>query len=201
MAYEYIDVVKVAIETANAHIPRLHKSAIAEIGEIFSAEVTRDSWGNYSGESLNRQGETIAEHIETLVAARPHSIIPPEVVSAGDSTWLEGSLAAQARRWKEIRSVLGDDASTNAALAAEAALYGTTVGSTKPGVKPGAKPAYDPASKISPNNPWSASYATRVGPDAAEKEKARLLRVLGTKACISLAASAGVTVLGAPIKK
>jgi hypothetical protein len=56
-----------------------------------------------------------------------------------------------------------------------------------------------PAGPSAHSNPWSdKSHGT---PEEALAEQTRLLRTLGTKPCATMAAAAGKTVLGAPLRR
>jgi hypothetical protein len=193
--FHYVDVVRLGINAANARDPRLQKSAIAEFGEILSHEVTAGEWQQDGDSAVNSHGQDVEQYLNHLVSTRPHWEIPATVIDAADTTWLDGSLTAQGKRWRELRAFLGNDAATNAALAAEAALYGATVGSTKKGVKPGTIPA-DVSDK--PDNPWSAAYAKRKGPQAAREEQLRIIAT-NTGLARSLAKSANVRIDGGPL--
>ena len=195
MAYEYLDVVKLGLNAANARTERMQKSAIAEFGRILSSEVTAGEWS----EGLNSAGQNVEELLDHMISTRPHWLIPATVVDAADTTWLDGSLAAQGKRWKELRAFLGNDASTNAAMAAEAALYGATMGSTKPGTKPGTKAADE--KPVAANNPYSPAYEKRHGIEAAYAERARIMKSpLGIKGATALAKAVGCSVTGARLK-
>lgn len=195
MPYEYKDVVKLGLNAANARTERMQKSAIAEFGRILSSEVTAGEWSD----GLNSAGQNVEEYLDHMISTRPHWLIPATVVDAADTTWLDGSLAAQGKRWKELRAFLGSDAAANAAMDAEAGLYGATMGSTKPGTKPGTTAAAA-AAPVAANNPFSVAYVKRHGIEAAYAERARLMKTLGIKRCTDLARAVGLSVTGAKLK-
>jgi hypothetical protein len=200
MPYEYTDVVRLAISAGHARTPRLQKSATAEFGQMISHEVAAGGWPQVDGdEVINVAGQTIEQYLDHLISTRPHWEVPATVVDAADTTWLDGSLAAQGKRWKELRAFLGNDAATNAAINAEAELYGAKFGTTQKGVKPGTKPTEGEV-KASPNNPWHPQYLKRHSPQEADAEKARLIGTLGTKGAASIAKAAGFSVFGAKLK-
>jgi len=169
----------------------------------FSDDVSRNisDWSIDNGEPLNSKGQTLPEFADFWLSSRPHCLVPAAVIDVQDETWLSGNLDKQGERWKQLREFLGSDAATNAAIKAEAELYGAKFGSTQKGRKPGTKPEADSADKGGPNNAWSEAYAKRHGQDAAYAERARLMRTLGLKACTSMAAAAGRTITGAVLKK
>jgi hypothetical protein len=84
-----------------------------------------------------------------------------------------------------LTKMLGNDLNKAADLAQQ---YGGTLGTLQ---------QRRPEKTSGASNPWSDKYSG----DAAQREaeKARLLRAIGTKACQSLAASAGYSVLGAKL--
>jgi hypothetical protein len=195
--FNYIDVVKLGLNAANARTPRMQKSAIAEFGRILSQEVTAGEWSADGDRMLNSAGQTVEEYLDFLISTRPHWLIPATIVSSQDTTWLDGSLAAQGKRWKELRAFLGNDAATNAAMNAEAALYGAKVGSTVPGRKPGTKATAD-EKPVAANNPYSDAYAKKHGIEAARAEIGRIMKSpLGIKGATALAAAVGCFVTGA----
>jgi hypothetical protein len=195
--YNYVDVVVLGVNAANARVPRLQKSACSEFGEMLSREVATGEWVQDGEQVINSTGQTPEQYLDSLISTRPHWEIPATVVDAADDTWTSGSLTKQGKRWRELKSYLGSDAAADKALAEEAALYGVVPGTTKIGVKPGdvEKESGGKTGGPSPSNPWNDK--TRFTPAEADAEKARLLKTLGTKACASLAAAAGKTVLGA----
>jgi hypothetical protein len=101
--------------------------------------------------------------------------------------FVDGNITAQG---KVVEDFCGGDLARANEIAAR---FGSRVGQSKPGTDPDAKAA---AAK-GENNPWSASYK---GADA-EAERIRLIRVLGTKSCASMAASAGTDIAGRPLRK
>jgi hypothetical protein len=201
MPYDYIDVVKLGINAGNARVPRLQKSAIIEFSQVLSREVAAGEWQQDGEGALNSAGQNVEQYLDHMISTRPHWEVPATVVDAADDTWTSGDLTKQGKRWNELKRFLGSDAATNAAINAEAALYGTKMGSTKKGTKPGDKKSDGDADLKSagPNNPWSEKY--RGTPQEADAEKARLIRTLGTKGAASIAKAAGYTVLGAKIAK
>lgn len=199
--YNYVDVVKLGINAANARVPRLQTSAGREFGEMLSREVAAGEWSQDGEQVINSVGQNPEQYLDFLISTRPHWEIPATVVDAADDTWTSGSLTKQGKRWRELKAHLGSDAAADEALAAEAAIYGVVPGSTKIGVKPGdiEKESGGKTGGPSPSNPWGDK--SRFTPAEAEVEKARLLKTLGTKACTSMAAACGKTVLGAPLRK
>jgi hypothetical protein len=201
--YNYTDVVRLGINAANVRVPRLQKSACSEFGEMLSREVAAGEWSQDGQQVINSTGQNPEQYLDSLISTRPHWEIPATVVDAADDTWTSGSLTKQGARWRTLKAYLGSDAAADKALAEEAALYNTVPGSTKIGVKPGdvEKESDGKTGSPSPSNPWNQNKNSRFTPAEAEAEKARLLKTLGTKACASLAAACGVTVLGAPLRK
>lgn len=194
--YIYRDIVKLGISAASVRVPPLQTSVRNEFGDMLSREL--DDW-TQADPPLNSKGMTVEEYLDSLILTRPHWLVPATVVSAADTTWLDGSLTAQGKRWKELRAFLGSDAATNAAMAAEAAIYGAVPGSTKKGVKPGSKTDPDVKS-VSDDNPWGDAYFKRHGPEAAVAEQTRLIKLLGTDKARGIAKGAGVNVFGTKLK-
>jgi hypothetical protein len=199
--FHYIDVVKLGINAANARVPRLQKSAINEFGDMLSLMVTAGEFVIDGDDALTAEGQNVEQLLDHLISTRPHWEVPATVVDAADVTWTSGDLTLQGKRWKELRAFLGSDAATNAAMAAEAELYGARPGSTKKGVRPGdvLPKAVDHANALSPSNPWNPK--SKYTPQEALAEQTRLLKALGTPACVSMAAACGVSVFGVPLKK
>jgi hypothetical protein len=196
--FNYIDTVRLGINAANALDTPMHKSAIAEFGRMLSSEVTAGEWSQDGDTMLNSAGQNVEEYLIHLIRSapgRPHWLIPATVVQKTDTTWTSGSLAEQGKRWKELRAFLGNDAATDAAMKAEATLYGAKVGSTVKGHKPGSKRADE--TRVGASNPYSSEYAKRHGLDAARTEQGRLILALGIKGATALAAAAGCFVSGA----
>jgi hypothetical protein len=79
--------------------------------------------------------------------------------------------------------------------------WGTDPAKMLPGKRPGyaEKEADDKPSGSAHSNPWSDKWTGT--PAEALAEQTRLLRTLGTKACATMAAACGVTVLGAPLRR
>lgn len=197
--FNYVDVPLRGINAARARSPRLQASAIAEFGEMLSDEVARGQWTiDNDNEPVNAKGASVEEYLNILVSTRPHWEIPATVVDDADETWLSGNLTRQAERWNKLRAFLGNDAATNAAMAAEAAQYGAKVGSTVPGVLPGTKP--DASTNVKgASNPWDVR-AWKQGEEARQAKMASIIRQ-GTRFAASMAASAGVSITGTPLKK
>jgi hypothetical protein len=195
--YHYIDVVKKGITAGHVRDPRLQKSAIAEFGRFLSDEVNAGEWSQDGDEAINSKGQNVEEYLDHLISTRPHWLVPATVVDAADDTWTSGDLTKQGKRWKELRAFLGNDNSTNAAMAAEAALYGAVPGSKKIGVKPGTQKSDPDVKEAGPSNPWSSKW--RGTPAEALTEQTRLIR-LGSKVATNMAKAAGVSVFGTKLK-
>jgi hypothetical protein len=199
--YDYIDVVKLGINAAHARVPRLQKSAVAEFGEILSREVAAGEWPQDGGEALRSTGHNPEQYLDFLVSTRPHWEIPATVVDAADDTWTSGDLTKQGKRWRELKAFLGSDAAADKAMAEEAAHYGVKPGTTQKGVKPGS--VDDTGKKSAPSaglssNPWSDKFN---GNEAARAAKMASIIRSGTKFAASMAASAGKTITGAPLRR
>jgi hypothetical protein len=208
--FKYIDAVKHVVIAANARIPRLQPSAIREIADMTSAGVHRGDWVQIGDDVSTADGMTPEGYVDFVVSTRPHMEVAPEVIEATDDTWLSGSLTKQGERYNAIRAVFqkgeAGDALAKAALAAEAALYGTTPGSTKPGGAPGSKPeAVDTGtgprlavSTQASDNPWNKSgwHGTE------EMRQAKIQSIIKTSTAMAagMAKSAGVTLSGQPLR-
>jgi hypothetical protein len=200
--YRYLEVVKIGLAAAQARVPRLQASAIAEFGDILSRQVARGDWVQVGEDIVTAQGQDVIGVLEEMLATRPHWLVPAEVVDAQDDVWTSGNLEKQGQRWKEIRAVFQPgregDALATKALREEAALFGTVPGSTKPGVKPGEKAVEDVPTKIpGANNPYSDAF--RGTPAEKTARIASLIKSGGTKLAASLARAAGKTVTGEPL--
>jgi hypothetical protein len=155
--YHYVDVVKAAIDAGHARVPPLQESAIREFGDIVSYEVQHNDWTIIEGKPLHKSGKGLEDYLDFCILTRAHWLIPEVVVEATEM-WLNPTLTAQGKRWREINAVLGDKDATNEALAKEAAKYGCTVGSITPGVKPGTKPAGGNTNRDNPYAPAARGY-------------------------------------------
>jgi hypothetical protein len=202
MPYHYVDCVKLAIDTARARIPLLQDSAVNEFADIVSQDVMRGDWTAIEGQPLHKSGKSLESYLDYLIMERTdkgvcHWLIPEIVVEATEM-WLNPTLTAQGKRWKEINAVLNDPAATNEAMAKEAAKFGCTVGSTMPGVKPGTKPTA-PDAKSNRDNPY--------GPCAPGREQERLDRIIKflktakPSQVNSMALSAGCAIDGKPLAR
>ena len=195
--YRYVDVVKAAIDAGHARIPPLQESAIREFGDIISYEVQHSDWTIIEGKPLHKSGKGLEGYLDFCLLTRAHWLIPEVVVEATEM-WLNPTLTAQGKRWKEINAVLNDPAATNEAMAKEAAKFGCTVGSTMPGVKPGTKPTA-PDAKSNRDNPY--------GPCAPGREQERLDRIIKflktakPSQVNSMALSAGCAIDGKPLAR
>jgi hypothetical protein len=200
--FQYIDVVMLGINAANARVPRLQKSAIAEYGAILSREVTAGKWQQDGEQAINATGHNPEEYLDFLISTRPHWPIPATVVDAADDTWTSGNLSKQGNRWRELKAYLGSDEAADKAMAEEAALYGVKPGTTQKGVKPG---TVDDTGKTSApstglsSNPWAGDKFN--GNEAARAAKMTSIIKQGTKFAASMAACAGKTITGAPLKR
>jgi hypothetical protein len=200
--FKYIDVVRLAINAANARVPRLQPSAIAEFGDMVSSEVTRGVWTQVGDKMLNadHEGMDHEQYLEHLISTRPHWIVPAVLQDAEDDTWTSGSLAKQGQRWKDLRAFLGNDKAADATLAEEAARFGTKPGSTVPGVRPGEEPPKKDTSNLPPSsNPYSD--ACRLSADERIARINSMIRAMGTKAVNGIAAAAGKKIDGSPLKR
>ena len=198
--FNYIDTVKNGLNAGVARTPRMHKSAVAEFGRILSGEVSAGDWSQDGDDrTINSTGQTVEEYLDHLISTRPHWLVPATVVDKADDTWTSGDLTKQGKRWKELRDFLGNDAATNAACSAEAALYGAKMGSTVKGFKPGTKPD-DGEPTAGPSNPWSDAYEKRMGIEEARETRGRLMKTRGLPACTAMAKAAGKTVTGVKLK-
>jgi hypothetical protein len=198
--YRYLEVVKLGLAAAQARVPRLQPSAIAEFGDILSRQVARGDWVQVGEDVVTSQGQDVIGVLEEMLATRPHWLVPVEVADVQDDTWTSGDLGKQGQRWKEIRAVFGpgkagDDLATKA-LREEAALYGTVPGSTVPGIKPGEKAA-DIDQDAPSKNPWSPSYS---GSEEARQLHIQRIIKSSTRLAASLAKSAGRTIDGKPLQ-
>jgi hypothetical protein len=201
--YPFFDVVKAGIDAANVRVPRLQKGVANEFGAMLSDQVKRSEWTRLDGSAVNLVGQDVYQYLDHCVAARPFWLVPATVVDAADTTWLEGSLEAQGKRWRELKAFLGSDAATNAAMAAEAALYGVKPGTTQKGTKPGTRKPDDSSGAPPPHrNPWHPDF-----PGSPEDRLAAQTSILtmknggGSKAARDLAFAAGVTISGQPLKR
>jgi hypothetical protein len=205
--YEIYNVVKIGLALAQSRRPPLQQSAIREFGDMLSAQVQRGDWVQVGEEVLTASGETPQDVLELTLSTRPHWLIPPEVVEKSDQTWTTGGpegLRLRGERWKELRAVMRTDALATAALAEEGKCYGLTateIASTKAGHAPGSKPSDEEVAGLKGlNNPYSRNW--QKGDEAARQEAINeLIRRLGTKAAAGIAASAGRTIDGRPLRK
>ena len=152
-------------------------------------------------------------HLEQLIAERTgengecHWVEPETVSTAKSETWtgpVEGALARQGARWREIRAAFspgkeGDNAATRL-LNEEAAIFGAKVGSPQPGKEPGGD-EQGPAAPRLPgpgqdnSNPWSASY--RGSPEQRLAAQVAIIKSKGGPAlAASLARSCNVDLAG-----
>lgn len=157
MPYHYVDVVKLAIEAANARVPMLQQTAIREFGEIISFEVQHGDWTPIEGVPIHVSGKKLESYLDFCVLTRKHWLIP-EVVLEATEMWLNPTLTAQGVRWNEIFAMLHDKVATDKAMASEAQKYGCRVGDTTPGVKPGSKPAVPKGNRDNPYAPASHGF-------------------------------------------
>ena len=193
--YRYLDVVKLGIDAGRARLPPIQESAVQELGDILSHEVMRSDWTAIGGAPLHVSGKNLESYIDYLISTRPHWLVPEIQVEATEM-WLNPTLTAQGKRWREINAVLNDTEATNEAMAKEAAKYGCTVGSTTPGTKPGTRPAAD--KKARKDNPYSPCSR---GGEQARMEKIIAICKSSASLAASLAKSAGCRIDGSLIPK
>ncbi|UGA43741.1 hypothetical protein HU230_0036760 [Bradyrhizobium quebecense] len=197
MPFEYLDIPRLATNAARAYVPRLQDSAIAEFSQRISEEVARGLWIQDGPNAIGPEGRNIEEYVEHLVSTRPHWLVPAVETSEDvDNVWTSGSLTKQGERFRELRRFLGNDKAANAALAEEAALYGTTPGSTKPGVKPGPVDEKAKAKADQANNAYSPAFKG----DRSAKI-ASMIKGMGAKTVAEIAAAAGCRIDGSPLRK
>jgi hypothetical protein len=202
MPYHYVDCVKLAIDTARARIPMLQESAINEFADIVSQDVMRGDWTAIEGKPLHKSGKNLESYLDHCILERTddkgncHWLIPEVVVEATEM-WLNPTLTAQGKRWKEINAVLNDPDATNEAMAKEAAKYGCTVGSTRPGTKPGAKPAAPDAK----SDPRANPYMLRADDPTRLDKIIKFLKTAKPSQVNSMALSAGCTIDGKPLAR
>jgi hypothetical protein len=190
--YRYVDVVKAAIDAGHARIPPLQESAIREFGDIISYEVQHSDWTIIEGKPLHKSGKGLEGYLDFCLLTRAHWLIPEVVVEATEM-WLNPTLTAQGKRWREINAVLNDPIATNEAMASEAAKYGCRVGDTTPGTKPGTKPAPDPK-----NNPRDNPYALRADDPTRMDKIIKFLETAKPSQVNSMSLSAGCNIDGSP---
>jgi hypothetical protein len=217
--FRYLEWVPRVVAAAQAHVPRIQQSAIStEITDIASRAAERGDIVQVGDELLTAKGENAEAFVLNILAERTaedgscHMLVPKEVITITDDTWLSGSLTKQGERYNAIRAVFGKgkegDALAKAAFEAEAALYQTKPGSTTPGIEPGTKPETEGASGgVGPRlavsveasaNPWKRDQWR--GTEEARQAKMQSIIKSSTKLADGLAKAAGRTISDQPLR-
>ncbi len=203
--YEVLNLPLRAFNLAGSRVPRLQQYVPAEFRDNWiSPQVARGEWNidPVDGAHINSAGQTLEEYLEFWLKSRPHAFEPIVLEDPVDDTWTSGSLTKQGARFKELKAFCASDAAALVLLTEEAAKFGVKPFTTEKGEKITApRGAKSGGNAVSSQNPWSDAYVKRHGQEAAYKERARLLKLLGVSKCATeWAAPCGYTITGAPLR-
>jgi hypothetical protein len=200
--FRYLEWVPRVVAAAQAHVPRIQQSAIStEITDIASRAAERGDIVQVGDELLTAKGENAEAFVLNILAERTaedgscHMLVPKEVITITDDTWLSGSLTKQGERYNAIRAVFGKgkegDALAKAAFEAEAALYQTK------GASGGVGPRLAVSVEASAN-PWKRDQWR--GTEEARQAKMQSIIKSSTKLADGLAKAAGRTISDQPLR-
>jgi hypothetical protein len=200
-AISILNIPLLARNVAALRRPRIFPDAQDHYGDWVSRDVSSGNWNidPTNGQPLHSSGRDIDADLEHYLSSRPHAIMPlPPLADPADDLWIgPANITKRGARYKELLAFAGSAAAALVLLKEEAAAYGVTDPfSTQAGEKIDPKAKAHKPKVAGRNNPWSSEF---VGD--AESEKARLIRTLGTRGASGIAAGAGVSVFGAPIRK
>jgi hypothetical protein len=199
ISYKILEAPKYALDLARSRVPPFRPGVADEFAEKISFMVrSHDIVIGPGGELLTSAGQTLPEFLES--SKKAHWEQPEAEIDDAEEVWTSGNITKQGERFKKLVTQCGgNQRAAQVLFEDEAAKFGTKPGSRVPGVRPGEKRDDTKADAKSPaTNPWSDNFR-----GTEEQRQARIASICktSTKLANSLAAAAGVTLGGKPLRK
>ena len=176
-------------------------SAVTEACSHVSQQVIAGDWLQVEGEAifkvLGKPARSVEEYCGALLVAKPHYLFEMSAADDADKAFLGDGKTCTLKDRGEFHKKYGP-----AVFEATKKQYGCD-DSLRAGTKPG--PSHDAAGKrVAPpagssSNPWNAKLFNG-NEDERQAKMASIIRT-GTKFAASMAAAAGVTITGAPLRR